>query len=131
MDDFEDQSYWLVGRVEQVVDPLKVAGEVGRMLVQVFGCSGEILNVWVEEGTTVRMIALVVPMTVARGRKALAEKLREENKDIRRAKRMPKAWGGAKVMGFIFDAADSTEVIRLVKTGIMWDGKRRKVVMFE
>ncbi|KAF8433081.1 hypothetical protein BGX38DRAFT_1276338 [Terfezia claveryi] len=89
--DFEDESYWSVGRVAQEIDPLKVAEEVGRMLVQAFGRSGEILNVWVEEGTAVRMITPAVPMTVARGRRGLAEKLREENKDMKGAKRMPKA----------------------------------------
>ncbi|RPB18830.1 hypothetical protein L211DRAFT_853751 [Terfezia boudieri ATCC MYA-4762] len=129
--EFADESTWSVGRVAQDIDPLKVAWEVGRMLIQVFGHTEGMLNVWVEEGSAVRLIAPSVPMPVARDRKALAEKLRSENKDIKGGKRMPKAWGEARVTSFMFDAADAAEAAMLVKTGIMWDGKRRKVALFE
>ncbi|RPB18748.1 hypothetical protein L211DRAFT_853829 [Terfezia boudieri ATCC MYA-4762] len=129
--DFADESIWSVSKVAQDVDPLKVVGEVGRLLIQVFGRTDEMLNVWVEEGSSVKMIALSAPMTTARDRKALARKLREENKDIRGGKRMPKPWGGARVTGFTFDTDNVAEAVRLVKTGIMWDGKRRKVALFD
>ncbi|KAF8426090.1 hypothetical protein EV426DRAFT_710575 [Tirmania nivea] len=88
--EFNDESTWSVGRVAQDIDPIKVAGEVGKMLVQVFGRTGDILNVWVEGGLSVKMIAPSVPLTVGRDRKALAEKLKEENNNMKGAKRMPK-----------------------------------------
>ncbi|RPB27053.1 hypothetical protein L211DRAFT_846604 [Terfezia boudieri ATCC MYA-4762] len=128
--EFGDESTWSVCRVAQDIDPLKVAREVEIMLIQVFGRTGVILNVWVEEGVAVRLIVPSVPMPAARDRRALAEKLRGENKNIKGGKRMPKAWGEARVTGFTFDAADAAEATMLVKTGIMWDGKRRKVALF-
>lgn len=70
-------------------------------------------------------------MTVAKDRKALAEKLREENKGLKGGKRMPKAWGAVKATGFTFDAAHAEEAASLVKNGIIWDRKSRKVAMFE
>ncbi|RPB18350.1 hypothetical protein L211DRAFT_854208, partial [Terfezia boudieri ATCC MYA-4762] len=109
--EFADESIWSVSKVAQEMDPLKVAREVGRMLVQAFGRTEEMLNVWVGEGSSVKMIVPTAPMVAARDRKSLALKLREENKDMVGGKRMPKAWGGARVTGFTFDAADTTEAI--------------------
>ncbi|KAF8425268.1 hypothetical protein EV426DRAFT_708895 [Tirmania nivea] len=80
--DFDDESKWTVN--------VRVAGEVERALVQVYGRSGKILNVWAEGEMTIKMLAPAIPMTIARGRKALAEKLRQENKDLVGGKRMPK-----------------------------------------
>ncbi|KAF8419782.1 hypothetical protein EV426DRAFT_700969 [Tirmania nivea] len=50
--------------------------------------------------------------------------------DLKGGKRMPKA-GGAKTTGFTFDAVDAAEAASLVKKGIMWDGRTRKVAIFE
>ncbi|KAF8422186.1 hypothetical protein EV426DRAFT_606304, partial [Tirmania nivea] len=129
--EFKDESIWTVSKVSQDIEAIKVAGEVGKLLVAVFGCKGDILNVWAEEGKSVKMIAPAVLITIARGRYALAQKLREENKDLKGGKRMPKLWGGAKVTGFTFDAADAAEASKLIKKGLIWDGKKRKVAIFE
>ncbi|KAF8415233.1 hypothetical protein EV426DRAFT_630171, partial [Tirmania nivea] len=129
--EFKDESIWTVSKVSQDIEAIKVAREVGKLLVVVFGCKGDILNVWAEEGKSVKMIAPAVPITIARGRYALAQKLREENKDLKGGKRMPKLWGGAKVTGFTFDAADAAEASKLIKKGLIWDGKMRKVAIFE
>ncbi|RPB29678.1 hypothetical protein L211DRAFT_33829 [Terfezia boudieri ATCC MYA-4762] len=64
--EFKDESMWMVSRVSQNIEAVKVAGEVRKLLVAVFGRKGDILNVWAEEGKSVKMIALAVPMTIAR-----------------------------------------------------------------
>lgn len=38
-----------------------------------------------------------------------------------------KYWGQAKVTGFIFDVIGAAEAERLLKNGIKWEGKTRKV----
>lgn len=117
--EFNDKSTWEVKKVKEEVDPLVVSGEVGKALVAVFGRTGDILNVWVEDLKSVKLMVLSAPMTVARGRKALAEKIRSENKELKTAKRFPKLWGTAKVTGFTFDAADNEKAKKIIKNGII------------
>ncbi|KAF8426900.1 hypothetical protein EV426DRAFT_425172 [Tirmania nivea] len=57
--EFKDESIWTVSGVAQDKEAVRVAGEVGRLLVTVFGRKGDILNVWAEEGKSVKMIASV------------------------------------------------------------------------
>ncbi|KAF8419203.1 hypothetical protein EV426DRAFT_577150 [Tirmania nivea] len=96
---------------------VKVAREIGKLLVIVFGGKGDILNVWTEE--------------VVRGRNALVKKLKEENKDLKEGKKMPRVWSGAKATGFMFDVADAVEASKIVKDRLIWDRRRRTVAMFE
>ena len=53
--------------------------------------------------------------------------MREENKDIKDGKRFLKYWGQSKVTGFIFDLIGVAEAERLMKQGIRWEGKARRV----
>ena len=103
-----------------------VAGVLGRQLVGVIGRIGDLMNVWPEEETYKLLVpdALMVKPLV---RKAIREKLREENKDIKNGKRYLKYWGQAKVTEFIFDVVGAAEAERLVKNGIKWEGKTRRV----
>ncbi|RPB19779.1 hypothetical protein L211DRAFT_852895 [Terfezia boudieri ATCC MYA-4762] len=127
----KDESTWTVKRVKEDADPLRVVGEVGKALIGVFGRTEEILNIWVEDPKSVQLLVPSAPLMVPRGRKALGEKIKEENKDLRMARRLPKLWGSAKVTEFIFDVADSEEAKRIIKSGLMWEGQRRKVSYFE
>ncbi|RPB18190.1 hypothetical protein L211DRAFT_854368 [Terfezia boudieri ATCC MYA-4762] len=128
---WDDESYWEVKKVKEEVDPVEVCGEVGKVLVAVFGRTGDMLNVWVEDKKSVKLLAPAAPSKVARGRKGLAEAIQGENKEIRLAKRFPKLWGAARVTGFSFDVADNEEAKRVIRNGIMWEGHRRKVSYFE
>ncbi|KAF8418272.1 hypothetical protein EV426DRAFT_679732 [Tirmania nivea] len=126
----KNRKAWIVTMKD--IEAIKVAREVGKLLVVVFEYKGDILNVWAEEGKSVKMIAPAVPsMIITRGRYTLAQKLREENNDLKGGKRMPKHWGGAKVTGFTFDVADVAEASKLIKQGLIWDRRMRKVAIFE
>ncbi|RPB18027.1 hypothetical protein L211DRAFT_854559 [Terfezia boudieri ATCC MYA-4762] len=116
---FNDELVWEVKKVKELVDPLEVSREVGKALVAVFGRTGDILNVWVEDKRSVKLMAPSAPIKVVRGRKGLAEAIQEENKEIKLAKRFPKLWGTARVMGFTFDVADNKKAKRVIRNGIM------------
>ncbi|RPB21817.1 hypothetical protein L211DRAFT_851268 [Terfezia boudieri ATCC MYA-4762] len=115
--EFEDESTWEVKKVKEGVDPLAVTGEVGKALVAVFEKMGDILNVWLEDKSSVRLIVPSAPMKVARGRKRLGEAIQEENKEVKLAKRFPKLWGAARVTGFMFDMADNEEAKKVIRNG--------------
>lgn len=101
---------------------LVVAGVLGRQLVAVTGRTGDIINVWLEE-ETFKMLVPDTPMVKLVGRKAIGQKLREDNKEIKSRKRYLKYWGEAKVTRFIFDMLGATEAERLVKNRITWEEK--------
>ena len=92
----------------------------------VIGKTSDLMNVWPEEDIF-KMLVPDAPMVKLLGRKAISQKLRDENKEIKNGKRFPKYWGQAKVTGFIFDVIESTEAERLVKKGIRWEEKTRRV----
>jgi len=89
------------------------------------------LNIWIEDERIVRILMPVVPSKVARGRKDIGKKLREENKKMSTGHRFPKTWGGSRTTGLTFDAADHTEAKKLVEKGVMWEGTRRQVQMMD
>ena len=126
--DQNDESLWEVNRVPEETPALVVAGVLGRQLVTVIGRTGDLLNVWPEE-ETYKLLVPDSPIVKLLGRKAIGKKLREENKDIKNGKRYPKYWGQAKVMGFICDVIGAAEAERLVKNGIKWEGKTRRVLV--
>jgi len=97
----------------------------------VFGAKVDMLNAWMADEKTVRMLMPAAPSKVARGRRDIGKKLREENKDMKTGHRFPKVLGGARTTGLTFDAADNTEAKRLVKKGVMWEGARRQVQMMD
>ncbi|RPB27206.1 hypothetical protein L211DRAFT_897096 [Terfezia boudieri ATCC MYA-4762] len=129
--EFGDESTWEVKKVKEGVDPLVVTGEVGKALVAVFGRTGDMLNVWLEDRSSVRLMVPAAPMKVARGRKGLGEAIQEENKEVKLAKRFPKLWGAARVTGFTFDVANNEEAKKVIRNGLVWEGQKRKVAYFE
>ncbi|RPB22305.1 hypothetical protein L211DRAFT_850848 [Terfezia boudieri ATCC MYA-4762] len=129
--EFGDESTWEVKKVKKEVDPLTVTGEVGKALVAVFGRTGDILNVWLEDKSSVRLMVPSAPMKVSRGRKGLGEAIQEENKEVKLAKRFPKLWGAARMTGFTFDMADNEEAKKVIRNGLVWEGQKRKVAYFE
>ncbi|RPB22495.1 hypothetical protein L211DRAFT_884786 [Terfezia boudieri ATCC MYA-4762] len=129
--EFCDESTWEVRRVRKEVDPAEVAREVGMALASVFESSGDMLNVWVEEARSVKLIVPSAPMVIPKGRKELAEKIKGENKGLRIASRYPKLWGTTRVTGFTFDVVDDQEAKKVIKEGLMWEGKRRRVSYLE
>jgi len=100
-------------------------------LTAVFGAKGNMLNAWMADEKTVRMLMPAAPSKVARGRRDIGKKLREENKEMKTGHRFPKVWGGARVTGLTFDEADHMEAKRLVEKGVMWEGARRQVQMMD
>jgi len=52
-------------------------------LMAIFRAKGDMLNTCIEDDNIVRMLMPVVPAKVARGRKYIRKKLREENKDMK------------------------------------------------
>jgi len=80
------------------------------------------LNVWMKNEKVVRMLMPAIPLKVARGRKDIGRKLKEEYKEMKTEHSFPKIWGSARVTGLTFDAADHAEVKKLVEKGVMWEG---------
>jgi len=91
-------------------------------LIPVFVAKGDMLNMWMEDEKIVRMLMSVAPSKVARGRKDIGKKLREENKEMRTRHRFPKVWGCARTTGLAFEAAGHAEAMKLVEKGVMWEG---------
>ena len=59
-----------------------VVRELGRQLIVVIGKTGNLMNVWPEE-ETFKLLALDAPIPQLLGRRAITEKLREENNEIK------------------------------------------------
>jgi len=127
----DDESRWKVGKIGEDCTKQEVLTTMTECLTAVFGAKGDMLNTWMADEKTVRMVMPAAPSKVARGRKDIGKKLREENKDMKTGHRFPKVWGGARTTGLTFDAADHTEAKRLVEKGVMWEGTRRQVQMME
>jgi len=100
-------------------------------LTAVFGAKGDMLNAWMADEKTMRMLMPAAPSKTARGRRDIRKKLREENKYMKMGNRIPKVWGGARTTGLTFDAADYAEAKRLVEKGVMWEGARRQVQIMD
>lgn len=105
-----------------------VAGVFRRQLVAVIGKTRDLMNVWPEE-ETFKLLAPDAPMIKPWGRKAIAQKLREKNKEIKNRTTYSKSWGQSKVTGFIFDVVGADEAERLVKNALKWEGKMRRLLV--
>jgi len=127
----DDESRWTVSKIGEECTKQEVLTTMTECLTAVFGAKGDMLNAWMEDEKTVRMLMPAAPSKVARGRRDIGKKLREENKDMKTGHRFPKVWGGARTTGLTFDAADHTEAKRLVEKEVMWEGTRRQVQMMD
>ncbi|RPB18227.1 hypothetical protein L211DRAFT_854337 [Terfezia boudieri ATCC MYA-4762] len=128
---FNDKLTWEVKKVKEEVDPVVVSEKVGKALVAVFGRTGDILNIWVENKKSVKLMVLSAPLRTERGQEGLAKAIQEENKKIKLVKRFPKLWEMARIIGFTIDMKDNDKAKRVIRNGIIWDGHRRKVSYFE
>ena len=127
----DDESRWTISKIEEESSKQQVLTTMTECLTAVFGAKGDMLNAWMEDDKTVRMLMPAAPSKVARGRKDIGKKLREENKEMKSGHRFPKTWGGARTTGLTFDEADHAGAKKLVEKGIMWEGVRRQVQMID
>jgi len=127
----DDESRWTVSKIGEEFTKQEFLTMMTECLTAVFGAKGDMLNAWMTDEKTVRMLMPAAPSKVARGRREIGKKLREENKEMKTGHRFPKVWGGARTTGLTFDAADHTEAKRLVEKGVMWEGVRRQVLMMD
>jgi len=127
----DDESTWTISKIGEECTKQEVLTTMTECLTAVFGAKGDMLNTWMEDEKVVRMLIPAAPSKVARGRKHIGKKLREENKDIKTGHRFPKTWGGTRTTGLTFDAADHSEAKKLVEKGVMWEGVRRQVQMMD
>jgi len=127
----DDESKWTISKIGEECTKQEVLTTVTECLTAVFGAKGDMLNAWMEDEKVIRMLMPAAPSKVARGRRDIGKKLREENKDMKTGHQFPKLWGGARTTGLTFDAADHTEAKKLVEKGVMWEGVRRQVQMMD
>jgi len=127
----DDESRWTVGKIGEDCTKQEVLTTMTECLTAVFGAKGDMLNAWMADKKTMRMLMPAAPSKVARGRRDIGKKLREENKEIKTGHRFPKVWGGARTTGLTFDAADHAEAKRMVEKGVVWEGARRQVQMMD
>lgn len=88
-EDRNDESFWEVSRVPKEISASVVMGVLGRQLVLVIEKTRDLINIWPEE-ETFKMLVPDAPIVRLLGRKAIEQKLREENKDIKNRKRFLK-----------------------------------------
>jgi len=127
----EDESRWTISKIGEESSKQQVLTTMTECLTAIFGAKGDMLNAWMDDDKTVRMLMPAAPSKVARGRKDIGKKLREENKEMNTGHRFPKVWGGVRTTGLTFDAADHAEAKKLVEKGVMWEGGRRQVQMMD
>lgn len=80
--DQNNESLWEVSRVPKETLASVVVGVLVRQLVAVIGKIGDLMNVWPEE-ETFKLLAPDASIIKPLGRKAIAQKLRKENKEIK------------------------------------------------
>jgi len=127
----DDESRRTLSKIGEECTKQEVLTVLTECLTAVFGAKGDMLNVWMENEKIVRMLIPAAPSKVARGRKDIGKKLREENKDMKTEHRFPKLWGGARTTGLTFDAADHIEAKKLVENVVMWEGVQRQIQMMD
>jgi len=109
----------MVSKIGEGHTKQEVLTTITECLTAVFGAKRDMLNAWIEDEKIVRMLMPAAPTKVARGRKDIGRKLREENKEMKTGHRFPKVWGGARVTRLTFDAADHKKAKKLVEKGVM------------
>jgi len=86
----DDESTWTVSKIGEDCTKQEVLTTITEYLTAVFGAKGDMLNAWIEDKKIVRMLMPAAPSKVARGRKDIRKKLREENKDMKTGDQFPK-----------------------------------------
>ena len=124
-------SRWIGSKIGEECNKQEVLTIMTECLTAVFRGNGDMLNPWMEDEKIVRILMPAAPSKVARGRRDIGKKLREENKDMKSGNHFPNVWGGARTIGLTFDTADHAEVNRLVEKRVMWEGIRRHVQMMD
>ncbi|KAF8428694.1 hypothetical protein EV426DRAFT_711367 [Tirmania nivea] len=122
------ESRWEIGRVPEEVSDKGVLGRVVPQLVAVFGASDDFEQAWVKRDSTVTLVAADAPMGGEESGKALDILLREENVGVKWGDRYPRVhecWN--KSLGVVFEVENSEEAKKVIKKGIVWRGKNRKV----
>jgi len=127
----DDESRWTTSKIGEDCNKQEVLTAMTECLTAVLGAKGDMLNAWMEDEKVVSMLMPAVPSKVARGRRDIGKKLREENKDMKTGHRFPKLWGGARTTGLTFDVVDHTGAKKLVEKGVMWEGVRTQVQMID
>jgi len=127
----DDESRWTISKIGEECTKQEVLTTVTECLTAILGAKGDMLNAWMEDEKSVRILMPAALSKVARGRRDIGKKLREENKDMKMGHCFPKVWGGARITGLTFDAADHAEAKRLVEKGVMWEGAQRQVQMMD
>jgi len=123
----DDESRWTISKIGEGCTKQEVLTTVTECLTAVFGAKGDMLNTWMEDEKTIRILMPAALSKIARGRRDIRKKLGEENKEMKIGHWFPKLWGGARTTGLTFDAADHSEAKRLVEKGVMWERVRRQV----
>lgn len=114
-----DESLWEVSRVSEETPAPVVAEVLGKQLVAVIEKTVDVMNMWLKE-EIYKMVASDALIIKPLSRKAISQKLKEGNQEMKNGKRYLKYWGQAKMTGFIFDVVGTKEVERLVKNEIKW-----------
>jgi len=127
----DDESKWTISKIKEECTKPEVLTTATECLTAVFGAKRDMLNIWMEDEKIVRMLMPAAPSKVARGRRDIGKKLREENKDMKPGHQFPKLWGSARTTGLTFDAANNIKAKKLVEKGVMWEGVRRQVQMMD
>jgi len=86
----DDESKWTVSKIGEECTKQEVLTMMTECLTAVFGAKGDVLNAYMEDEKVVKMLMPAAPLKVARGRKDIGKKLREENKDMKTGYRFPK-----------------------------------------
>ncbi|KAF8424383.1 hypothetical protein EV426DRAFT_712215 [Tirmania nivea] len=124
----EKESAWDIGRVPEEVSVRGVLGRVVPQLVAFFGAQDDFVQAWIKRENTIRLVAVDAPMDGDKSGKELDVLLREENVGVKWGDRYPSHYGcWNKKLGVVFEVEDSQEAMRIVKKGIMWKNKLRKV----
>jgi len=100
----EDESRWTTSKIGEECTEQEVLTTMTECLTSVFGAKGDMKNTWMEDKKAVRMLMPAELSKVARGRRDIGKKWREENKDIK-----------------------TGEAKKLVEKVVMWEGARRQV----
>jgi len=116
-----------VNKIADGITKQEVLTLMSETLTTVFRAKGDMVNCWMEDGLTIRILMPAALLKVVRGRKDMGKKLRQDNKDIKIGHRFSKLWGEATIPGLIFNTANVEEAKRLVASEVVWEGVKRQV----
>jgi len=103
-----------VSKIGEECPKQEVLTTMRECLIVVFGAKGDMLNAWIEDEKVVSILIPVALSKVARGRKDIGKKLKDENKEMRTGHWLPKVLESARTTGLTFDTTDHAEAKKLV-----------------